>query len=77
MRNNSIIKFVSNLKTDETFRVSFKIDYVKPISAAILSETITIYAHEDKPMCFSIGLDKNAVDVKILTEIIDERHELS
>ena len=73
VRNNSNIKFSSNLKNDETFRMSFNIDYVRPISAAILSENIIIYAHEDKPLVFTIALDKSAIEIKILTEIIDNR----
>lgn len=74
VRNNKLISLISNLAEDETFRVSFKIDYVKPISSALLSENITIYAHENKPLMFSIMMDKNAVELKILTEIIDERN---
>lgn len=77
VRNNKIINFSSNLKEDDNFRVSFKIDYVKPISAALLSENITIYAHENKPLIFSILMDKNTMELKILTEIIDERNKLT
>jgi hypothetical protein len=76
VRNNKIIKFVSRLKEDETFSVSFKIDYVKPISSAMLSENIVIYAHEGKPLMFSVLMDKDTVELKILTEIIDERIDL-
>ena len=74
VRNNKLINLVSNLAEDETFRVSFKIDYVKPISSALLSENIVIYAHENKPLMFSIMMDKSAMELKILTEIIDERN---
>jgi hypothetical protein len=75
VRNNALINFVSHLKEDETFRVSFKIDYVKPISSALLSENIIIHAHENKPLMFSISMDKKTVNLKILTEIIDEREK--
>jgi hypothetical protein len=74
VRNNKAINFVSTLKEDESFRVSFKIDYVRPISSALLSEHITIYAHESKPLLFSVLMDNDTVDLRILTEIIDERH---
>jgi hypothetical protein len=74
VRNNKNISFTSKLKNDETFRLSFKIDYVKPISAALLSENIVIYAHENKPLMFSIFMDKNTIELKILTEIIDDRN---
>jgi hypothetical protein len=76
VRNNKAINFTSKLKADDTFRVSFKIDYVKPISSALLSENITIYAHENKPLMFSILMDKNTVELKILTEIIDDRGKI-
>ena len=74
VRNNKNINLVSKLRDDESFRVSFNIDYVKPISSALLSETIVIYAHEAKPLMFSILMDKNSVEIKILTEIIDDRN---
>lgn len=73
VRNNDNIKFKSKLKGDETFRVSFQIDYVKPISSALLSENIIIYAHENKPLMFTVAMDKNTIELKILTEIIDDR----
>jgi hypothetical protein len=76
VRNNNTIKFKSSLGEDDTFRVSFKIDYVKPISSALLSENIIIYAHENKPLMFSILMDKGTVELKILTEIIDDRNVL-
>jgi hypothetical protein len=77
VRNNKTINFTSKLKEDDTFRVSFKIDYVKPISSALLSENIIIYAHESKPLMFSILMDKNTVELKILTEIIDDRNAMN
>lgn len=73
VRNSKLINFHSNLHPDEMFRVSFKIDYVKPISSALLAENITIYAHENKPLIFSINMDKSTIGLKILTEIIDGR----
>lgn len=77
VRNNKTINFTSKLKEDDTFRVSFKIDYVKPISSALLSENIIIYAHESKPLMFSILMDKTTVELKILTEIIDDRNNIN
>jgi hypothetical protein len=76
VRNNKNINFTSKLKDSETFRVSFNIDYVKPISSALLSENITIYAHENKPLMVSILMDKTTVELKILTEIIDDRNNI-
>jgi hypothetical protein len=73
VRNKKNIKFTSKLKGDETFRVSFKIDYVKSASSALLSENITIYAHENKPLMFAMHMDNDTVELKILTDIIDKR----
>jgi hypothetical protein len=76
VRNNKTINFTSKLTEDDSFRVGFKIDYVRPISSSLLSENITIYAHENKPLMFSILMDKDTVELKILTEIIDDRNNI-
>merc|ERR1712226_891253 len=73
VKNTKTINLVSNLQENESFRVSFKIDYVKPISSALLSENITIFAHENKPLLFYINMDKTVIELKILTEIINNR----
>lgn len=73
MMNSKSINLRSKLAEDESFRTSFKIDYVKPISSALLSESIEIYADENKPLMFIIQMDDKAVEMKILTEIIDNR----
>lgn len=76
VKNNKTINFTSKLDEDDSFRVGFKIDYVKPISSSLLSENITIYAHENKPLMFSVSMDKDTVELKILTEIIDDRNNI-
>lgn len=73
VRNSKVIKFTSDIKEVDTFRSSFKIDYVKPISSALLSENVSIYAHERKPLMFIVGMDNNTIELRILTKIIDER----
>jgi hypothetical protein len=73
VKNGKIIKFQSSIKHDDMFRTSFKIDYVKPISSALLADSISIWAHEAKPLMFMVLIDSNTVDIRILTEIIDER----
>ncbi len=72
-KNSKSICLESNLIEDDTFRASFKVDYVKPISSAVLSEHIEIYADENKPLMFIIQMDDKAVEMKILTDIIDNR----
>jgi flagellar hook assembly protein FlgD len=73
IKNSKLISLQSALGEDDTFRTSFKIEYVKPISSAVLSENIEIYADENKPMMFIIQMDDRAIEMRILTNIIDDR----
>jgi hypothetical protein len=73
VKNGSTIKLDSSLVDDETFRTSFKIDYIKPIASALLSENITIYVDENKPLMFNIKMDDKAIEMRVITEIIDSR----
>lgn len=73
LKNSKDIHYVSKLRNDESFRISFSLDYVKPISSALLSETITLYAHEKLPLMFVADMDNGAIQMKVLTHIIDER----
>lgn len=75
IKNNSTINLRSKLQEDETFRTAVLIDYIKPISSALLSETVEIYADENKPIKFIIYLD-DCIQMCILTEIIDNRSEV-
>ncbi len=72
-KNSRNISLCSNLAENDTFRASFMIDYVKPISSAVLADNIDIYADENKPLMFTIQMDEKAVELKILTNIIDNR----
>lgn len=74
IKNSTAISLVDNMKEDDTFRTSFKIDYVKPISSALLTEYINIYSDENKPLKFIIQMDE-AIQIVILTDIIDNRVE--
>jgi hypothetical protein len=71
IRNNKLVKFKSNLQKDETFRVEFQIDYIKPVSSALLSETIKIYAHEKKKLLFKSSMDNGTIEIRVLTDIVD------
>lgn len=73
VKNNKLIKFQSTIDSDNMFRTGFMIDYVKPISSALLADNISICAHETKPLKFLVFIDSNTVDIRILTEIINER----
>jgi hypothetical protein len=66
------IELRDNLDEDDTFRISFNIDDVKPFSSTFLSENIEIFADENKPLKFTIKMDE-AIEIVILTKIIDLR----
>lgn len=71
IKNSKDIKYVSKLQQDQSFRITFGLDYVKPISSALVSDTIYIYAHEKLPLMFVADMDNNAIQMKVLTNIID------
>lgn len=73
VRENELIKFKSKLEEGDTFRVGFHVDYVKQISSALLADNVTIYAHEGKPLMFVVEMDDGAIQLQILTDIIDNR----
>jgi hypothetical protein len=73
IKNSKDIQVVSRLKEDESFRISFSLDYVKPISSVLLSDKITLYAHEQLPLMFVADMDNGAVKMKVITDIIDDR----
>lgn len=74
VRVSEKIKFVSKLKPGETFRCAFKVEAVRPISSALLSELITIHAHESLPLLFTVKMDStSSITIRILTDIIDDR----
>lgn len=77
MKNSAAIDLRSTLTKDETFRTSVKIDYIKPLSSALLADNIEIYADEVKPLKFIIDLNDKCIQIVILTDIIDQRTEIS
>lgn len=72
IKDSKKVSLVDTLGPDDTFRTSFHIDYVKPISNAILTENIEIYSDENKPLKFIIRMNE-AVKIVVLTAIIDNR----
>lgn len=72
--NKDKFKVVSQVDENSTFRTSFNIDHVKPISSSLLAENIDIYADEVKPLMTIIHMDNKTIEFRILTEIIDERN---
>lgn len=67
------IKFKSNMPTGDTFRVDIKIDYLKPISSSIIADDVVIMVDENKDFMTKSYIDDRTIEIKTLTEIIDER----
>jgi hypothetical protein len=74
IRNNMFV-LKQQLDENDTFRTSFVIDYVKAISSSLISDSITVYADEDRPLLFTNVIDGGCIEVRTLTNIIDKRYE--
>ena len=73
VKDSHKIKLESNLEDGESFRVDVCIDYLKPISASQISDDITILVDENKCLMTKSYIDGGTIEIKTLTEIIDER----
>lgn len=69
IREPSLSKLVENITGKDIFSVSVLIEYIKPISAAVLSKTIRIYADRNKKMIFIAELD-SCITVKCAVSIV-------
>lgn len=68
--NDEIIKLKSELEQNQIFSVTTKIEYVKSLSSALISDNITIYLDFNKNIIFSVDVDDKAFNVLIYTSII-------
>jgi hypothetical protein len=75
VKDNNKIKLVSELAAGDSFRVDVKIDYIKPISAAQIADEVTILVDENKAFMTKAYIDNETIEIKTLTEIIDDRPE--
>ena len=75
IKNNAKIKLKSYLPENKSFRANLKIDYIKPISSSQLSENIQWFIDENKGSMIKAIIDNGTIEIKIITEIIDERNE--
>jgi hypothetical protein len=73
VKNSTKIKLESKLDDDDSFRVDIKIDYINPISKAQISDDIMILVDENKPLMTKAYIDNKTIEIKTLTDIIDER----
>lgn len=75
VKDSSKIKLESNLADGETFRVDVCIDYLKPISSSQIADDIMILVDENKSFMTKAYIDGGTIEIKTLTEIIDDRPE--
>jgi len=75
VKDGKKIKLISNLPEGDSFRVDIRIDYLKPISSSQIADDISILVDENKSFMTIAYIDDKTIEIKTLTEIIDERPE--
>jgi len=73
VNDNTSISYETTLKPDDSLRIAFNVDNVKPIASSTLSEYVDIFCNENKPILFYLENDNGAFKAKILSNIIDDR----
>ena len=61
------IRLVSNIGDDYIFSSSIQIDYIKPLSSSLLSESISISADTHRNMIFKMDVDDKSVEILVNT----------
>ena len=72
--DKNAIYLKNNISQGRSYRVSFEIDNIKPISSSFLTEVIEIYSKENMPILIRIIMNDKAFDVKILSNIISMKN---
>lgn len=65
------IKLKSLVAKGEIFSSSVRIDYIKPLSSSLLSESIHVAADSHKNMIFRSSVDNNTIDIFVNTETVN------
>ena len=73
LKNKEKIGLVSKLRDDESFRVDISIEYIKPISSAQIADDVMILLDENRDFMTLTQIDNGTIEIKTLTEIVDER----
>jgi len=74
--HNNAFSLRKNIDDGDTFHISFKLEYVKPISSSLISDYVKIFVDENRPLLFVNSVDGGCIEVHTLTEIIDKRKEI-
>lgn len=72
-KSSSKIKLESHLDPDDSFRVDIVVDYIKPISNAQIADDVYILVDENKKLMTCSYIDDGTIEIKTLTQIIDNR----
>jgi hypothetical protein len=75
VKDSAKIKLESNIDDDSSFRVDLKVEFIKPISAAQIADEVCILVDEKKSFMTKAFIDEGTIEIKTLTEIIDDRPE--
>jgi len=73
IKNSKHIKLYSKLSSNDTFRVTVKLDSIKPISSAHIADELVLLVDENRKFMTKALLDNGAIEIKTLTNIIDQR----
>lgn len=66
-KDSDKINLQTNLSETDIFSVSLRIDYIKSLSNALLSDKIKIYAHNDNDLVFNLLIDQGSIEILIYT----------
>ena len=75
LKNKEKIGLVSKLREGDSFRVDISIEYIKPISSSQIADDIVILLDENRDFMTMATIDNGTIEIKTLTEIVDDRPE--
>lgn len=68
-KDEAKIELFNNLGDDDMFSVTLRIDYVKPITRALVSKSIEIYVDTQEPARFKISTDDGVCNLYVYTNL--------
>ena len=68
-KDDGKINLQTNLNDNDIFSVSVRIDYIKALSNALLSDKVKIYADNENDLVFSLLIDGGVFETTIYTTI--------
>jgi hypothetical protein len=68
-----VLAIESRVSEDDSFRVDFKVECVKPIASIHRGDRIRVYLDERKRMLTCSTMDEGTIEIRTLTQFTDER----